>query len=129
MARLAANTATVPPVISNRSSSLDKAPQLVGQLDSDGIANLHEDTTYISPTNPGAPRSLKAALEAVAGSGRSTNWSDTASETASEEDYDAMKHDPSAVVVGGKGGGFVAKAHESTTQDTGKTYEGVKSPS
>ena len=46
--------------------------------------------------------------------------SDTASETASEEDYDAMKHDPSAVVAGGKGGGFT---HGAKTPDTDKTYE------
>lgn len=127
MVRLA--TTTVPPVISSRSSSLDKAPQLVGQLNSDGIANLEEDTTYVSPTSAGAPRSLKAALESVADSRGSTNGFDTASETASEEDYDALKHDPSAVVAGGKGGGFVAEAHGAKTIDSGKTYEGLKTPS
>ena len=122
-----ARSATVQPVINTPSSSLDKAPQLVGQLNADGIANLREDTTYTSPTTPGAPRSLKAALESVTDSGRSTNGSDTASETASEEDYDALKHDPSAVVAGGRGGGFV---HDGArTPDTGKTYGGVKSPS
>lgn len=124
MARLATPTET--PVINNRFSSLDKAPQLVGQLNSDGIANLREDTAYTSPTSPGAPRSLKVALEAVTDSGRSTNGSDTASETASEEDYDAIRHDPSAVVAGGKGGGFT---HGAKTPDTEKTYEGLKAPS
>jgi sterol O-acyltransferase len=127
MARLAITT--VPPGINNQSLSLDKAPQLVGQLNSDGIANLQEDTAYTSPTTIAAPRSLKAALEAVTDSRRSTNGSDTASETASEEDYDALKHDPSAVVVGGKGGGFVAETSGAKTPDTGKTYEGVKPPS
>jgi sterol O-acyltransferase len=95
-------------------------------LNADGIANLQEDTTYVSPTTPGAPRSLKAALEAVTDSGRSTNGSDTASETASEEDYDALKHDPSAVVAGGRGGGFVAETHGAKRSDTGKIYEGLK---
>lgn len=127
MARLAATTA--PHSINNRSSSLDKAPQLVGQLNADGIASLQEDTTYVSPTTPNAPRSLKAALDAVTDSRRSTSVSDTASETASEEDYDALKHDPSAVVVGGKGGGFVAETHGAKTPDTGKTYEGLKASS
>jgi sterol O-acyltransferase len=109
---------------------MDKAPQLVGQLNSDGIANLREDTTYITPTSPAPPRSLKAALEAVAVPRRNTNCSDTASETASEEDYDAMKHDPSAVVPGGKGGGFVAEKDEEKTTILDKTYEELKrSPS
>jgi len=127
MARL--TTTIEPPTIINRSSSLEKAPQLVGQLTEDGIANLREDTTYKLPTGDAPPRSLKAALEAVTDSRSSTNGSDTASETASEEDYDAMRHDPSAVVVGGKGGGFVAETHGARTPDVGKTYEGVKAPS
>jgi sterol O-acyltransferase len=117
MARQA--TAAEPPAVNNQSSSLDKAPQLVGQLNSNGIASLHEAITYTSPASSGAPRSLKAALEAVTDSGRSTNGSDTASETASEEDYDAMKHDPSAMVAGGKGGGFT---HGTKTPDSEKAY-------
>ncbi|KAG0652365.1 putative phospholipase [Hyphodiscus hymeniophilus] len=111
------------PVVNRQTSSLDKASQLVGKLNSDGIANLHEDTTYVPPTNPRAPRSLKAALEAVTDSGRSTNGSDTASETASEEDYDAMKHEPSAVVAGGRGGGF---SHGPKTAETQTSYEELK---
>lgn len=122
MARLA-NAAT-----NDLSSSLDKAPQLVGQLNEDGTANLKIDTTYISPASPGAPRSLKAALQAVAGPGKSTNGSDTASETTSEEDYDALRHDPSAVVAGGKGGGYDGETHGTEISDSEKTYEGLKRP-
>lgn len=95
-------------------------------MNSNGITNLREDTAYASPTSLGPPRSLKAALEAVTDSGRSTNGSDTASETASEEDYDAMTHDPSAVVAGGKGGGFTRGAK---TPDIEKTYEELKASS
>ena len=116
---------TTEPTTREGSSTLDKAPQLVGQLHADGIASLHEDTTYSPPKGSRAPRSLKAALDAVAGSGLSSNASDTASETASEEDYDAMKHEPSAVVAGGKGGGFT---HGAKTPDLGKSYEELKAP-
>ena len=118
--------AAEPPALNNGSSSLDNAPQLVGELNSDRIANLREDTAYASSANTRAPRSLKAALEAVTGLGRSTNGSDAASETASEEDYDAMRHDPSAVVAGAKGGGFTNGAK---TPDIEKTYEEFNAPS
>jgi sterol O-acyltransferase len=126
MARPNSGASLEPPAINNRSSSLDKAPQLVGQLNEDGIAHLQEDMNYKAPTRDSHPRSLKAALEAVTDSGRSTGSDDTASDTASEEDYDSMRHDPTAVVVGGKGGGFHAATHGARTPEVGKTYEGVK---
>jgi sterol O-acyltransferase len=94
-------------------------------LNVDGIASLEADTTYTGATsNP--PRSLKAALEAVGGSRRSI--SDTSSETASEEDYDALKHDPMAVVRGGRGGGFVAEDGTKTPElvTNGRSYEELK---
>ena len=124
MARIGATTE--PAVINRRSSSLEKAPQLVRQLSSDGIVNLHADTKSEYSMNNGAPRSLKAALEAVTDSSRSSIGSDTASETASEEDYDALKHDPSAVVAGGKGGGYT---QGTGTLETAKTYDELKAPS
>jgi sterol O-acyltransferase len=89
--------------------SLDQAPQLSGQLNADGIARLEVDSSYSAPRAPNPPRSLKAALEAVTDAGR--NDSDATS-TASEEDYDALKHDPMAVVNGARGGGFI-EARES----------------
>lgn len=109
----------------SRSSSLDKAPQLVGQLNAEGIASLQKDLSYLAPTsNP--PRSLKAALEAVSSSKRGI--SDTSSETASEEDYDALRHDPSTVVRGGRGGGFEEDANGGASEpvNNGKTYEDLK---
>ena len=51
---------------------------------------------------------------------------DTMSET-SEEDYDALRHDPGAVVTGGKGGGFVAETDNKTPDASGKIlYEKIK---
>ena len=123
------STATGLPVTNNRSSSLDKVPQLVGQLGSDGIANLQADTTYTAPKTHGAPRSLKAALEALRDSVRSS--SDTAWEIPSEEDYDAIKHDPMAMVAGGTGRAFGSETNGAETPDAalGKTHEGVTAPS
>lgn len=106
----------------NLSSSLDDAPHLVGQLNSDGIASLTPDPAYSTLGSSGRPGSLRAALEAVADSGRNT--SDTSSETASEEDYDALKHDPMTVVKGGRGGGFLTEdaMNAPETNISGKTY-------
>jgi sterol O-acyltransferase len=100
----------------SRSSSVKDTQQLVGQLSSDGTVDMKEDITYSSP-----PRSLKVALEAAACSRRGS--SDASSETASEEDYDALEHDPMAVVRGGRGGGFVG-ADEPTTN--GKAFGKIK---
>jgi sterol O-acyltransferase len=65
------------------------------------------------------------ALDAVEGSRRNSS-ADSTSGSASEEDYDAFRHDPMAVVAGGKGGGFengtAAEANGS------KTYESLKVP-
>jgi sterol O-acyltransferase len=109
----------------SRSSSLDKAPQLVGQLNAEGIARLQKDLSYRAPSlDP--PRSLKMALEATTDSRR--RISDTSSETASEEDYDALRHDPSAVVKGSRGGGFEEENGwmPSEPATNGKTYEELK---
>ena len=119
MARLAPNS-------SDRRASLDKAPQLVGQLNSDGIASLKEDTAYVIPKLSKSPRSLKMALEKTGRKG-----SDSTSNSGSEEDYDALKHDPGTVVRGGKGGGFASESLTDsgmTTPDPSatKSYEAIK---
>lgn len=115
------------PRINTRSSSIDKVPHLVGHLGSDGIANLEEGHTqdHISRSNP--PRSLKAALDAAGSSLGGSSAGDTMSET-SEEDYDALKHEPDAVVAGGKGGGFIRdNVRTPEVQSNGKTiYEEIK---
>jgi sterol O-acyltransferase len=72
---------------------------------------------------------LKTALDAVADSRRDSSAS-TTSESASEEDYDAFRHDPMAIVAGGKGGGFEATTNGKTSYANGsKTYELLKVPS
>jgi len=122
--------AKTPPANIDRSSSLDSAPQLIGQLNQDGIASLEENNTHSAPTLHSPPRSLKAALEAVASSRGGSI--DTASETASEEDYDALKHDPTAFVRGGKGGGFLADSNGVQTPDAainGRQHKDAKIPS
>jgi sterol O-acyltransferase len=121
--------AATPPTTASRSSSIDKVPQLVGQLNSEGIASLEADPTYIQPRRSNPPRSLKTAFDAVADSRRDSSAS-TTSESASEEDYDAFRHDPMAVVAGGKGGGFEGVANGKTPVVNGnKKYESLKVPS
>jgi sterol O-acyltransferase len=127
MARLP--VAPTPPAAASRSSSLDKVPQLVGQLNSEGIASLEADHTYTQPRRSEPPRSLKIALDAVDGSRRNSS-ADSTSESASEEDYDAFRHDPMAVVAGGKGGGFEGATNGTAAETNGsKTYESLKVPS
>jgi hypothetical protein len=81
------------------------APRLVGKLNASGIASLEADETSSNGDYSGAPaRSLKVALDAAA---LVNGHSGTATpESASDEDYDKLQHDPLAVVAGGKGGGF-----------------------
>ena len=119
-------TATSPAAIS-RSSSIDKVPQLVGQLNSEGIASLEADPTY-APRTRSSPRSLKIALDAAAEHSRRDNTGDTTSET-SEEDYDAIRHDPMAVVAGGKGGGYEGNENIPPETNGSKKYESLKVPS
>lgn len=123
-----------PPRISNRTSSIDKAPQLVGQLNADGIASLEADPLYKNASRSNPPRSLKNALDAAVDSRRNSSG-DATSET-SEEDYDNLKHDPAAVVDGGKGGGYEdGESRHSPPELNGngngnghKTYEALKVP-
>ncbi|KAL2071365.1 hypothetical protein VTL71DRAFT_12600 [Oculimacula yallundae] len=104
--------------------NLDKMPQLVGQLNSDGIASLSADPNYLHPTRS-PPRSLKAALDATNSRRDSSGY--TTSES-SEEDYDALKHEPSAVIVGSQGGGFEKEEVEKSGLGTNgnRTYEEIK---
>lgn len=129
------SSGNAPPRIHKQTSSIGKVPQLVGQLSADGTASLEVDPHYqpLSRSNP--PRSLKTALDAVANDSRRNSSGDTQSET-SEEDYDTLRHDPSAVVGGGKGGGYeeTESSHSSpdlnghtTANGNGfKTYEALK---
>ncbi len=124
MARLPVSP--TPPAAASRTSSIDRVPQLVGQLNSEGIASLQADHTYTQPRRSEHPRSLKVALDTVGGSRRNSP-ADSVSESASEEDYDTFRHDPMAVVADGEGGGF----ENGTAAETNgsKTYESLKSPS
>jgi sterol O-acyltransferase len=131
MARSA--SAKAPPIVTSRSSSsekFEKVPQLVGHMDEDGTAHLEPDSK-ITPTNPPEPpQSLKKALDAAVDSGRESS-PDAGSESQSEEDYDALTHDPNAIVVGGKGGGFAAEANGKGLGDPSveKSFEEIKAKS
>ncbi|TVY92455.1 Sterol O-acyltransferase [Lachnellula willkommii] len=121
------------PVVTSRSLSdekFEKVPQLVGHMDEDGTAHLKPDSTFTRPSNSEPPRSLKKALDAAADNRRGGS-SDAGSETQSEEDYDALRLDPNAVVLGGKGGGFAAEANGKGVDnpDVDKALENIKSSS
>lgn len=122
-----------PPREASRSSSIDSQPQLVGKLNSDGIATLEVDTTFTKLNRGELPRSMKAALNGnrKAEMRRDSSASDSLASDASEENYDELKHDPTTVIVGAKGGGFVAEMSDSSTeaQKGKKTYQDVKSSS
>ncbi|TAQ89374.1 hypothetical protein B7494_g2302 [Chlorociboria aeruginascens] len=113
------------PIITSRSSSLEKVPQLVGQLNSDGIANLEVDGPHAS-TNNGPSRYLKASLETNIDytKGHPINTSSESTSEEEEEDYDSLRHDPRTIVDGGKGGGYSGK--RSSTSNP--SYEELKTP-
>lgn len=95
-------TSKRPPVTTD-TSLLDENSNSIGSSRSDN--HLRVDTAATS-ANSRKPRSLKAALDSV-------DLSKTP-ESGSEEDYDALKPDPSAIAVGGKGGGFEPKGTKDT---------------
>lgn len=99
-------------------------------MDEDGIAHLQPDSTSPPTGKVEPPRSLKNALDAAAGS-RGDSSSDAGTESQSEEDYDALRHDPNAIVVGGKGGGFAEEANGkgAVKQHVEKSFEEIKSAS
>jgi sterol O-acyltransferase len=88
------------------SDSPVQVSSITGELDANGIATFEagESISREQPTRAAPSRSLKDALDAAKnarhGSGGNTP------ESASEEDYDALQHDPLTVIIGGKGGGF-----------------------
>ncbi len=130
MSRLSAGDA--PTAVSSRSSSMEKVPQLVGQLNADGTATLRADTLLLPQGGlDHPPRSLKMALDAAAHTRRRYSTGDTPSEISSEEDYDAMQHDPGTILPGGKGGGVEVDASRPTTPlvNGAKTYEDLQIPS
>ena len=101
--------------------------QLIGQLGADGIANLQADLKYSLPSRSNPPRSLKAALDATESRRDSSGYTTSDS---SEEDYDALKHEPSAVIVGSTGGGFEKDQVENSGLgiNGNRTYEEIKVP-
>ncbi|CZS88063.1 related to acyl-CoA cholesterol acyltransferase [Rhynchosporium graminicola] len=105
--------------------NLDETPQLVGQLGADCIASLSDPNFSHETRAP--PRSLNAALEATNSRRDSSGY--TTSDN-SEEDYDLLIHEPSAVIVGSnRGGGFEKDEVEKSGLGTNgnRTYEEIKS--
>ncbi|KAH7419877.1 MBOAT family protein [Cadophora sp. MPI-SDFR-AT-0126] len=116
-----------PGIESSSRSSSGYAVQLIGQLGADGIANLQADPNYSTPSRSNPPRSLKAAFDATESRRDSSGYTTSDS---SEEDYDALKHEPSAVIVGSKGGGFEKEQVEKSGLgiNGNRTYEEIKPP-
>ncbi|KAG9247710.1 MBOAT family protein [Calycina marina] len=102
---------------------MESASQLIGQLNEDGTVQLEEDTSY---TKAGALQHTRSFQETLNGSsGSSKDRGDNASQTSSEEDYDALKHDPTTVLQGAAGAG-IGKYDGANTPEA---YEEIKSSS
>lgn len=88
--------------------SLDKAPQIKGQLGPGGFTSLEIDdgNSNHQHTND-SPRHSTATPDSHSASADSDSIS-----TASEEDYDKIRHDPQVMVSGGRGGGFEGSNEE-----------------
>jgi sterol O-acyltransferase len=85
--------------------TLEDAYHFVGELASDGsIGSLKADLFLNTDATPDPINGNGAANRSGTGS-YSTDFSDT----TSDEDYDTLKTDPSAMVMGGRGGGFLAR--------------------
>lgn len=109
-----------------RTSSTDNLLKLYGHLDSNGVARLEPNPRYTPSSSSNPPRSLKVALDGAGDLRRDS--SGYATSESSEEDYDALKPEASAVIVGGKGGGFNAEAKPQAAANGTRTYEELKLP-
>ncbi|CAG8983201.1 hypothetical protein HYALB_00004028 [Hymenoscyphus albidus] len=88
-----------PKAATNPSSSLDEDNAKSTALSkSDSYDSYPKVEATSTSANSRRPRALKIALDEFAPRGTP--------ESGSEEDYDALKPDPSAIAVGGKGGGY-----------------------
>ena len=88
-----------------------EACRLAGELAPDGsIGSLKPDLFLNTGATPDPRNGNDIAFpgKILDGYSRSSSATDF-SDTTSDEDYDTLKVDPSAVVMGGKGGGFLAK--------------------
>lgn len=124
---MASSPAAQPPqIVTSRIDSSDNIPQLVGHNDENGNPNLPNPSAKTAEP----PRSLKKAIDGAAESRRAVS-SDGGSESQSEEDYDALKHDPTAMVAGGRGGGFAEELNgkEVVNRTVEKSFEEIKSSS
>lgn len=92
-------------------SSPVRTPRITGKLDANGIASFEVDEFASHGQSSGIvpPRSLKAALDGAKNARR--NSGGNTPDSASEEDYDTLEHDPLTVIAGGKGGGFGHDGH------------------
>jgi sterol O-acyltransferase len=93
--------------------------RLVGQLASDGsIGSLKPDLREGS--------GIASSGTILSGDSRSSSTTEF-SDTTSDEDYDTLKVNPSAAVMGRKGGGFLARENQTWSEKQfEKHYEGVK---
>lgn len=105
-------------------SSPVRTPRITGKLDTNGIASFEVDefASNGQSTATVPPRSLKAALDG-AKDGRRNSRGNTP-DSASEEDYDTLEHDPLTVIVGGKGGGFSRDAHVKDSREGSGAEDG-----
>ncbi|CAG8949863.1 hypothetical protein HYFRA_00004190 [Hymenoscyphus fraxineus] len=97
----------------NPSSSLDEDNAKSTALSrSDSYDSYPKVEATSTSANSRRPRALKIALDEFAPRGTP--------ESGSEEDYDALKPDPSAIAVGGKGGGYEGVKDAKTSHDQDK---------
>lgn len=105
-------------------SSLVRTPHITGKLDANGIASFEVDkfASHGQSSGTAPPRSLKTALDGAKDARR--NSGGNTPDSASEEDYDTLEHDPLAVIVGGKGGGFDRNSHLKDSRDGPNAEDG-----
>jgi sterol O-acyltransferase len=117
-----------PPPLSVDNPILEDAGHLVGELSPDGSIRSLKPGPF--PNEGATPNPRNRNDTAVSGeiwNRYSTSSSATElSDTTSDEDYDTLKVDPSAVVIGGKGGGFLAREDQTWNEKyLEKHYKGA----
>ncbi len=117
---MAATAVAHPPLVSE--NSLDNASRLVGELSSDGTASLRKEDSNV----------LNGSHRATLGRALSDSPPSVASSTTtSDEDYDAQRADPAALVEGSRGGGLEVegKISPGRVSRQNSRFEAIKPPS
>ncbi|KAI9772102.1 MAG: acyl-CoA/sterol acyltransferase [Geoglossum simile] len=115
-----------PPPLSVDNPALENAHHFVGELALDGSIGSLKADPFLNTNATSSPINGNRIANRCGTESSSTDLSDT----TSDDDYDTLKMDPSAMVTGGRGGGFLAREDQTWNEKyPEKHYKGASEDS